>query len=484
MLQGFDSRVSGFTPSLVPTLPYQAQAGVSIVKAVSVAVNPPDGTPCGRLDESLPSGNPYRDTRGVCLDTAAVLTVLDAPLENSTDFFRPPYVSTHKDLYRISDLNTSLIPSLEAPSGISIPSLSQFRELVNRVQLDHFVHWGNGLRPLKNYRTYGMQLGYFGSEGVAGVYGANLSMRNNDIALRLMLNEPISERMPLLVSFVQQGIDIAAMMQWMGQKYSPGGGHGQGRVLPILFAGVLLNSSSITALSQLHSTLMIEGKPVSYPWFGEGGVVRSPITGLALYGEPTCWDFAQTFADYEEEYWTVIGTHTIHRTCADPYALIDGGEMPGAVYQSCCSTGPWVATSLVMQMIPEIEDAYDHPEFHEYTTRWMDYGTSTQFDYCAPAQGLCVGGQNTGAECTSANQASVCGQDEQATWCAPDFSNYGVTFGPNGQGGCIFDTDMSDGFGRFPLREGIGAGGAWSFSSFSSKMRQKYFANGAVIGGM
>ena len=34
-------------------------------------------------------------------------------------------------------------------------------------------------------------------------------------------------------------------------------------------------------------------------------------------------------------------------------------------------------------------------------------------------------------------------------------THYGVTFGPDGTGGCIADTDSSDGVGRFPAQDGV-----------------------------
>jgi len=60
--------------------------------------------------------------------------------------------------------------------------------------------------------------------------------------------------------------------------------------------------------------------------------------------------------------------------------------------------------------------------FFGYVDRWVSVGTWTQPDPCAPSDG--------------------------------DWNNYGVTYGPDGSGDCLKDTNPNDGVGRFPQKHG------------------------------
>ena len=51
---------------------------------------------------------------------------------------------------------------------------------------------------------------------------------------------------------------------------------------------------------------------------------------------------------------------------------------------------------------------------------------------------------------------------------------YGVSYGPDGAGGCIADTDASDGTGRFPLAHGANADGGYYGSAFADEMWASY----------
>jgi hypothetical protein len=53
-------------------------------------------------------------------------------------------------------------------------------------------------------------------------------------------------------------------------------------------------------------------------------------------------------------------------------------------------------------------------------------------------------------------------------------SDYGITFGPDGKGDCIKDTDSSDGIGRFPTYHGTNKDGGYRYSSFQQAMWNAY----------
>jgi hypothetical protein len=53
-------------------------------------------------------------------------------------------------------------------------------------------------------------------------------------------------------------------------------------------------------------------------------------------------------------------------------------------------------------------------------------------------------------------------------------TNYGVTYGPDGSGGCILDTDPSDGTGRFPPLHGASTDEGHYGSRFAEEMWDTY----------
>ena len=103
--QGYDSCAGDYSAADVPSLPYVAAPGSSIVKAVSaVPTGPGAGQPA-------------------CVQTAAVLTVVDkAPPDNGSTAFRPPYVGPKTlpmTYYSVNDVKWTLLPSLTPTPSVS-----------------------------------------------------------------------------------------------------------------------------------------------------------------------------------------------------------------------------------------------------------------------------------------------------------------------------------------------------------------------------
>ena len=402
--QGFDARVTDFDDSLAVPLPYEAAPGDSLVKAISL--DPLDDEDCRP-----------------CLKTASVLTVLaQAPEDLGETVFRPPYFGIDKPRYSTNDLRADLLPSLSATS--STPSMEEVLADFERVHLDHKHGWtGAAIHPEENMAEY----------------GSSVSVENAEGALRLMLDDSPEEKNALLVAYVQLGIDLFHMHEG-GQTWPPNGGHGEGRKLPIAFAAILLDDAEITGA-------VLQSGPED---FGEnGGMYDSEEAGVVLWGQG---DFT------EEAYWTNLVYDTGSRTLSDPYRMIDGGHRPGGSYQFCCTSLPYKANAAAVRLMPEIEEIWAWDPFFDYVDRWVEGGAWTQPDPCAPPAGVCSGGDNDGAPCTLATEPSACtGEgafcDASESWD----SEYGVLWGPDGEGGCILDDDPSDGTGRFPLLHGASA---------------------------
>ncbi len=419
--QGFDVRVADFDATLVPALPHTVRPGESIVKAVSI--------------------EPLADAGcSPCLDTAAVLTVLAAPPPDcGATAFRPPYFGAEKPFYSTDDLRTDLLPSLAPPADA--PALADIAEQLRRVQLDHKSGWtGRAMHPKQNMPDY----------------GSSIADRNADAALRLMLDDATAAKRDALVAYVQEGIDLYHMLLG-GQTWPANGGHGEGRKLPIAFAAVLLDDAAI------RDAVRNAGRDA----FGEnGGMYASDTAGTVLWGQED---------NSEENYWRNIVFDTGSRTIRDPYHWIDGGHRPGDSYQFCCTTMAYKATATAAILMPEIRALWNHDAFFAYVERWVADGAWSQPDPCAPPDGVCSGGDHPGLACTSAVELQVCTGtgafcDLTASWDA----GYGKTYGPDGSGGCIPDTDPSDGIGRFPERHGTNADTGYYGSALADAMWTSY----------
>jgi hypothetical protein len=339
---GFDGEAQDFKASLVPTLPFDASAGQSIVKAVSI-----------------PGGCNGK----TCLQRAAVLTVLDdVPPNNGATSFRPPYYGTNKPMFSTGDMdaNLGILPRLSSTASIdgSLSSLSAALEKVDKVQLGHIPGWtGDEIHPVENFG------------GLTDPYGPEVSNVNVEAFLRMLIVKPgdsEAERRQVAIALTQYGIDIygerAAGVVWPAE-----GGINLGFKLPAAFAGLILNSQDI------KQTIADSPRDA----FAESGqVLPTDATHprVPLWGQPT---------GSESEYWTDL-TEEATRTIVDPYAIIDGGAIPGQWYQGCCTALAMKGSALVVRLIPGLSEVWSDDAGLEYVDRWVDHGAWTQPDPCAP----------------------------------------------------------------------------------------------------
>jgi hypothetical protein len=336
----YDSRLGGYDSTNVPALPYSAAPGSSIVKADSN-----DGSCCGSSSGHLPA-----------LTTAAVLTVLDdPPPSNGDNTFRPAYFGTDKTQFSATGMQTALLPELASVSGA--PTLNQVRDRFQRVQLDHKSNFqGRYLHPLANFTDFdgSCLLTY------CRTYGFNHGQDLADAALRLMLNSSDADEREALINYVQTGIDYWGMVEG-GADFNADGGHMPGRKLPIAFASVMLDSAEMAATIA----------SVPYDTFSEDGhIYDSAVAGVALWGQPC------SAGAYDNNQATGSGV----RDCRDDAQRIDGGEEPGAVYMSCCSSGVYKGEALAGFLMPEIRAIWDYEPLYEFAERYAEQGVHTSPD--------------------------------------------------------------------------------------------------------
>jgi hypothetical protein len=339
---GFDGEALDFKASLVPTLPHVACAGESIVKAISI----PDGC----------NGK-------TCLQRAAVLTVVgEIPPDNGATSFRPPYYGKDKPLFSTEemDANLSILPRLSSTTAVDeyLPSLATARDNVNKVQLGHIPNWtGDEIHPIENFG------------GLTDPYGPDLSNINVESFLRMLIVNPgdsEAERREVAIALTQYGIDIYAQRS-AGVEWVATGGGDLGFKLPAAFAGLMLDDQAIRDT--------VANAPRNA--FAESGQVLPANTtqpGVPLWGQPT---------GPEAEYWTDL-TDEATRTIVDPYAIIDGGAIPGQWYQGCCTAQAMKGSALIVRLIPGLSEIWNDDANLEYADRWVDHGTWTQPDPCAP----------------------------------------------------------------------------------------------------
>jgi hypothetical protein len=378
--QPYDSRINGYDASQQPALPYDAKAGESLVKTVSVD---PADTGCRP-----------------CLQFAAVVTVVDGP--PPADALRPPYFGADKPTLR-APAQVQPLPKLAASCCAAATSrpLSWVRDRFAPVQLDHKTAWtGRHMHPVDNLPDY----------------GASIATDNATGVLRVMLDDfdyTKADHRQALINLLQLGLDLGYMVRG-GAKWPANGGHANGRKLPVLLAGMLLGSQALkdAAGQKAYS----EDEQIYFSAKANGG------KGLALYGMPCS----------EVDYWKHIRFGNGNRACKDPYGYIDGGsDEIGAAYQVCCTAKPWKYIALAVRLL-QAEAIFANDILLAYADRWVDQGVWAKPDPCAPYDG--------------------------------DPQNYGKTYGPDGNGGCI------KGSGRYTAKHGASKDGGAYGSALGDQM--------------
>ncbi len=404
---GFDIRIPNFDASLVPSLPYAAGVGESIVKTISYDTS----------DNDCRIGS--NGARG-CPQVAAVLTILEEVPENKgASSFRPPYFGNEKTIYSINNLNTSLLGQLESPT--STESLSWFEDRFEKLQLDHLYDWG---------------VRFLHPKDAMPDYGADIVRDTGDMALRFMLNDTVKEKKQALTNYIQYGIDIYGILS-NGGSWPSNGGHGHGRKLPVAFAALMLDDSTmIQAISSAsHGTFQEDG----HMYFSS----KADNDGKVLFGQEA----------NEDQYWHTVATKGGLKTARDPYGYIDGGHTPGDSYQLCCNSKPWKGTALALILLPELQTIWNNENFIKYSDRWVSFGGWTQDDPCAP----------------------ITSRDSTTDWLTVR-QDYQILYGPDpaNPGDCIRDDDASDGIGRFPAKHHTNADSGQYGSAFANEMWSLY----------
>lgn len=237
--QGYDSAAHSYESSMnkaigvSPSTPLVLPAGSSLISTVSLDL------------VTAASEKTY-------LQDGAILTVLSSSPPSGS--FRPPYAGTDKTIrFNKSSLDYTLLASLAPVAGT--PDLSTVERLFERPWIDHVADWLSGyVHPLNNLESYGRELAR--DVGIG--------------ALTLHLNYTDAQKEKLLIRYVQVGIDNYGVILNSGRtNWINNGGCSGGRKWPILFAGLMLNDTSMKNIGQKSGDYLYT---YNYPTYGPGNV--------------------------------------------------------------------------------------------------------------------------------------------------------------------------------------------------------------------
>lgn len=256
---------------------------------------------------------------------AEVLTVVaEAP---APDAFRPPWAGGWKPGWTADGLRRDLLRALAPVAGAPRPSalVPAFSQL-----------WWGDQHP-----------GWIATHGFAEenspTYGRDIAAKIGEAALALHLDYPPEEKEPLLVRFIQLGIDLFGIASDGGhENWLPNGGHASGRKWPILFAGIMLDEPLM--VGQVISGSVAFGEDwqtwrVTTDDIGRNGYTAADV-GLPEWGIRHRWQ--------------------------------PGHDSPSFVapYRTCCTANAWPGIHLAALLTGGARAAWAHDPFFEYLDRY------------------------------------------------------------------------------------------------------------------
>jgi len=329
MKVAYDSAIRNwFRPSLIQRLPVAMKAGDSLVSTISM----PPGL---RIKAQLTNvygrgGSPTR--------RAAVLTCVGGP--QPADAFRPAFCDREARIYLARNLKRELLPRPAATK--SIPKIKQYVGFTQKPWMGTcFFAFA---QPVENMPMYGREYGR-----VVGI-----------AALMLCTDLKPEQKEPLLVNFVQVGIDLGAMIRAGHPGWEAFGGHGSGRKLPIVFAGLLLGDEQLANINKSFPKAHFgEDEQTAYGdcWTGAkvvftGHRAIDQATGIARGG-------SGPYEHKQPSTWGGLGAGPTRN-----------GDKMSESYRRCCTSAAWVAQALVLHLM-KAEKVWAHDAFFDYCDRWM-----------------------------------------------------------------------------------------------------------------
>ena len=328
MKVAYDSGVRNyFDPALVQKLPAELKPGDSLVSTISMPKGLKLRAPLWQnIERGVDDSSPVR--------TAAVLTCVAEP--QPADAFRPAFCDRRQKIYLARNLQARVAPHGGRGQGHARPG---------------------ALRALHAAALGGHRfLRLRGAGGEHAAVRAGLRPRGGHLRLAAVHRS-------------EARAEGAAAGELRAGGHRPGGhdsrgpsrlrrgygGHGSGRKLPIVFAGLLLDDPVLANINK------------SFPKasFGEDE--------QTAYGD--CWTGAKVVFTGHSAIDAATGVARSRGNNWGPYEHIPPakwgpGQNTSESYRRCCTSVAWVAQALALRLM-HAEKAWNHDAFFDYVDRWM-----------------------------------------------------------------------------------------------------------------
>ena len=322
---GFDSRIQAgrYDSSLRVYPPITLTPGNKLVSSRSAAEG--SNLPCVM--------RPF-DTSESPVASISILTSVAAP--QPLDAFRPSYAQGSAKSYLSRNLKRQLLPKL--PPVQHVPPLSEFEGYLKRPWVDSV------------FFSFDVPAEYMASYGRENAYLMSFA------GLLLTLDFTPEQKEPLLVYLVQYGIDLYGLVEQGHTGWQAHGGHGSGRKLPIILAGLMLNEQKMKSVQAKF------GEDMQTLWVSE---------------TPPAGTYTKSWHTKPET--VVYGGHVgINGESVNPgwgpyehLAPSAWKNTLGESYRRCCTSVSWVGEMLAARLIPGMQQVWNHPQFFAYVDRWM-----------------------------------------------------------------------------------------------------------------
>ncbi|MBN2518303.1 MAG: hypothetical protein JXB14_05640 [Candidatus Altiarchaeota archaeon] len=346
--QVYDSRASftlngdGFNLSYNPVIPsentpLEVPAASSVVSSIS---NPEEYDPeCA----SQVSNKYWKDYHGTCnwevLKSSAVLTVLDSPAPYGS--FRPAYIGNDKTIYYNKDqLDYSKLLSLPYTGG------KIFREDQNPVVGSVIQKAARNFERFRIEHYMSEQVEFLHGSDSFTSYPADIMAHSGDAVLLLNTGFSNSEKEELLIHYVQYGLDLYSIFKDREMR-TGGAGQGQGRKMPMVFAGLMLNDEDVYGLGYRQD--LMEDRQAFY-----------------VDSDAFC-DAKYAISDIGLPEWASLPDN--------PFTACDYNKDWNAGYRECCTAyvrGGVALTLLLMEETSNARRLWGNNAFIDYQDRYME----------------------------------------------------------------------------------------------------------------
>ncbi len=274
----------------------------------------------------------------------SALTCLDKPVP--ADTFRPGYCDRKMRLYYARDLQWSRLSNL-APVE-DVPDIDRWAQLYRQPWLDLM---GFCFNAAAEYQPQ---------------YAREIARAEAFATLLLNLDFPKEKKRPLLINFVQYGIDLWSIARdGSFEGWKANGGHGTGRKWAIVFSGLMLKDQAMASPSVSNPNVMFgQDMQTMYDksWTG-ADVVYAGHRGV-WKGKPVSDNPAQQ--PYEHLHPSKWAYNTFHyRGRSKPTT-----QYEGELYRRTINSPAWVGVALAGRIM-HAEPYYAHDAFFDYVDRWM-----------------------------------------------------------------------------------------------------------------